>query len=90
MVTLCAYEYEAKGPSSSPAGAITIHPTRCKIGTRACSWELKSMDSSNTNDWSPRYMLAITCCLCYTIACNIYYGWTRCLSARIGYSTCSF
>ena len=36
VVTLCAYE--AEGPSSSPAGA--THPTRCKIGTRACSWEL--------------------------------------------------
>ena len=58
MVTLCAYE--AEGPSSSPAGA--THPTRCKIGTRACSWELKSMDSSN--DRSPGYMLAIACCLC--------------------------
>ena len=53
MVTLCAYE--AEGSSSSPAGA--THPTRCKIGTRACSWELKSMDSSN--DQSPGYMLML-------------------------------
>ena len=34
-------------------------------------WELKSMNSSN--DWSPGYMLATACCLCYTMACN--YRW---------------